>query len=89
MSNKNLLITIGAIIIIAVVIGVIYWSSQKSGTVPGDMTDEGQAIDDLGKRLEETVAGLDVPVTNPLDEAVPDVNPLEAANPFKVKNPFE
>lgn len=88
MSNKNLLAVIGIIIAIAIIVGIIYWSSQRQADT--DVTDEERAVEELSGALEQgTQVGVDVPVVNPLDEAVPDVNPLEAANPFKIKNPFQ
>ena len=52
----------------------------------------GQTPEQIGKSLEAVTesAKVNVPSVSPLNSAVPDVNPIEKANPFKdvYENPF-
>lgn len=88
-NNKTVLITIVLVVVVALVAGFLYWRSGSSGG--SDVADEQKAVEDLNKTLEDAVsAGVDVTSANPLDAAIPDVNPIESVNPFTgYKNPFD
>jgi len=88
MSNKNLWVVIGAVAVIVLVAGIVYWRSQKSAE-EDTLLQEQQAVQNLQQAVDQTAPTLDVPRINPLGESVPDVNPLEKANPFRTKNPFK
>jgi len=38
--------------------------------------------------LEGLTSGIEVPATNPLENKVPELNPVEKFNPFKYENPL-
>lgn len=38
--------------------------------------------------LEGLTSGVEVPSTNPLENKVPELNPVEKFNPFKYENPL-
>ena len=38
--------------------------------------------------LEGLSSGVEVPSTNPLENKVPELNPVEKFNPFKYENPL-
>lgn len=92
MSNKNLLAVIGIIIVIVIVVGVIYWSSQRQAGTGGEgVGAEQQAVEELSKTIGESAAVPTLDIGgNPL-ENLPDTNPVTKTNPFKdIKtNPFE
>jgi hypothetical protein len=83
--NTRTLILIGVAIAL---VGAIYLIFTKSG---GDITPT--PTPDLLDTIEDSsgAPSLDLPSASPLDELVPNTNPIEEANPFKdvYKNPFE
>lgn len=89
MSQKGIWTTIGIIVVVLIVAGVIYWQYQAPKEEE-TLDDEQSAIQDVQESLDAaTKAAVDIPTVNPLDEAIPDVNPLEKTNPFRTRNPFE
>ena len=72
MNNKFLIGLVVAAIIAAVVLGYIYLKPAKEGAL------------DTTKTASESVPNIS---TNPADD-VPEVNPLDRANPFKYTNPL-
>ena len=89
MSNKNLWTIIAVVFVVLVIAGVWYWQSQQPAE--DGLTGEEQNIQNLQRSLEEATAAptVEIPSANPLDAALPDVNPAETANPFRTRNPFE
>ena len=76
-NKKAVILSIAAFIVVAGVL-VWYWQTQKtSALLP--TTAVGTT-----KQASERVPKI---VTNPADE-VPEVNPLDRANPFKYTNPL-
>jgi len=86
MNKKNLWIAIGAVVVVAIIVGVWYSQSQKSS-----LSDEEQALDDLNSALD---ASAELPSTdfstNPVKN-LPDTNPADKTNPYKnlETNPFK
>lgn len=77
-SSKKLLF-IGIAAAVVLIAGVIWYWSQKEDGVPKD---EGAV--ETAKTVSESVPEIQ---TNP-GEKVPEVNPLDRANPFKYNNPL-
>ena len=73
MDNKKLL-SIIAFILITGGVGFWYWSQEEK---------EGSAVE-TAKDISESVPEIQ---TNP-GEKVPEINPLDRANPFKYTNPL-
>ncbi len=83
MENKKVWITIGVAILLVAVVAVVYSQRQSS------IEDEAQAIEELSEALDKSgTPSLDVP-ESALGEGVPELNPVDQANPFKYNNPFE
>ncbi len=74
-TRKNIWIIIAVAVIAALVIGYFYFFQKpaKKGAVG---------------TVERVSAGVPKITTNPA-EKVPEVNPLDRANPFKYKNPLK
>ncbi len=87
LSNKTLILTISAILLIGLVVGGYFlWKPSSSET---------NALDKAGETLNKIIEGATKGVlpsigTNPLENK-PDVNPVDKANPFKniITNPFK
>ena len=71
-TKKIIFIIIGLIVIALLVAGYFYFMKSKSGAV---------------KTAEEVSNTVPEIQTNP-GEKVPEINPLDRANPFKYKNPL-
>ncbi len=87
MSQKNLWIVVGIVIVaIAVIVVVIVVRGGRGGEV--DLQQEQQDLEELNAALEQSVQ-IDVPSANPLDSA-PDLNPVGKTNPYEglKTNPF-
>ncbi len=86
LSNKTLVLTMLAILLICLAVGgYFWWKYSFSGT---------NALDEAGETLNKIIEGATKGVlpsiqTNPLENK-PDINPVDKANPFKnIKtNPF-
>lgn len=66
-------------------IGFWYWSQKKAG-VPAEVLKQEapKGVVGTAKTISESVPKIQ---TNP-GEKVPEINPLDRANPFKYKNPL-
>lgn len=91
MDNKKLIVIITVVILLASGIGFWYWSQQKvkapTGTLTGvspQTTPEAKGAVGTAKTISESVPEIQ---TNPGEE-VPEINPLDRANPFKYVNPL-
>ncbi len=73
---KPVLIGTAAVLIIAAGIGFWYWSQRKAPEPKGAVG--------TAKAVSESVPEIQ---TNP-GEKVPEINPLDLANPFKYHNPL-
>ncbi len=76
---------ISGVVIVIVAALVTWYLIERSTETPGE-----KAVGDLEDALESAGALPEIdPLSNPLEE-MPDVNPVDAANPFKgIKtNPF-
>lgn len=85
MNDKPKLIMIAAaIIVIIAAFGIWYWQSQKPASEPEPI----KTTEDVVSAV--TVQEIDVR-SNPVGGKVPEVNPVDRANPFKdaYNNPFE
>lgn len=81
-NNKKLIfIVIVIMILLAGVIGFWYWP-QKEAEAPKAVEEKGTV--ETAKTVSESVPEIQ---TNP-GEKVPEVNPLDRANPFKYTNPL-
>ncbi|MDP3784943.1 MAG: hypothetical protein Q8R12_02600 [bacterium] len=73
---KPVLIAVIAVFIIAAGIGFWYWSQRKAPE-PEGAVGTAKAVSELVPEIQ----------TN-LGEKVPEINPLDRANPFKYSNPL-
>jgi flagellar basal body-associated protein FliL len=76
MTNQKLIALIAGLVVTALAVtGYFYWRSEKKSAVE-------QALE------QATAPTIEVP-TNPLQEKVPTLNPVEKVNPFSgYQNPF-
>ncbi|OGG72027.1 hypothetical protein A3A35_01010 [Candidatus Kaiserbacteria bacterium RIFCSPLOWO2_01_FULL_51_21] len=75
MGGKRL-IPVAAVVLVLLVLGIGYWLwSQKKET----------GVVETAKSVSESVPEIQ---TNPGQE-VPEINPLDRANPFKYNNPLK
>ena len=85
MSNKKVWTITIVVAVVLLAAGIIYWRLAATPQAP---TLE-EAAQELGRAIEETTAVPTI-TTNPLGENLPEVNPVERANPFKAyQNPFQ
>lgn len=77
MNNKKLIPIIIVSVLVAGGIGFWYWSQREK-----DAPETG--VIETAKSVSESVPEIQ---TNP-GEKVPEINPLDRANPFKYKNPL-
>ncbi|KKT29164.1 hypothetical protein A3G55_03465 [Candidatus Giovannonibacteria bacterium RIFCSPLOWO2_12_FULL_44_25] len=83
-SQKTNLIKFGAILMALAVLGLVFWyySARKKAPEPV-------------KTAEDAIKAISAPAidvkSNPIKGKVPELNPIDRANPFKdtYKNPFE
>lgn len=77
----------GVVVVIVLGLAIWYWSANRQTTSqpePKPITTADDAI--------EAATNVDVKVpSNPVENKVPELNPVDRANPFKesYKNPFE
>lgn len=70
-------LTKGLIVLLVIAAGVaVYLIINPSLKNPVEL------LEDLGK------TGVEIPTTNPLENKVPELNPVEKFNPFKYENPL-
>jgi len=75
MGGKRL-IPVAAVVLVLLVLGIGYWLwSQKKET----------SVVETAKTVSESVPEIQ---TNP-GQKVPEINPLDRANPFKYNNPLK
>lgn len=77
MDNKKLIPIIIVAVLVVGGIGFWYWSQKEKGT-----TETG--VIETAKSISESVPEIQ---TN-LGEKVPEINPLDRANPFRYQNPL-
>ncbi len=77
MNNKKLIPIIIISVLVVGGIGFWYWSQREK-----DVIETG--VIETAKNVSESVPEI---VTNPA-EKVPEINPLDRANPFKYQNPL-
>jgi len=75
-SKINPKIIVGGAVVFALVVMGLWYVSQKEATPVG--------VIETAKNISESVPQIQ---TNPGEE-VPEINPLDRANPFKYKNPL-
>lgn len=79
-TKEAVLIAVAAVVVVAGAVALRYFWSGTGAPAPIQTTEE--ALDVLSEAPPVQVE------TNPIKE-VPDLNPVEKTNPFKVPNPFE
>lgn len=93
--SKHAVLAIVAGFIVMLIIGGIFYSKLRSNLSEEEklraeqyaIQKQKQAIQNLEQAVGE---GTAAPSTNPLGENLPEVNPIDRANPFKVyQNPFQ
>ena len=77
MSKTPVILLVAAVL----VAGILYFSLGGSNKV--DTVEEA-----LEAVTSPTLPSIDAP-RNPVEDAVPNLNPVERTNPFRYKNPFE
>lgn len=78
-NKKTISIIVIVLVILASVVGFWYWSQQKEAGAPKE-----KSAVETAKTISESVPEIQ---TN-LGEKVPEINPLDRANPFKYTNPL-
>lgn len=83
-SQKTNLVKLAAILIVLALLGLAFWYYSARKKAPEPI----KTAEDVVEAV--TQPGLNVP-SNPLGGKVPEVNPVDRANPFKdaYRNPFE
>lgn len=85
MKNRDLILIVVALMLIAAG-GYLYWSYQtQKAEIPEEAVKQPLSTTTAGTLPEIN------PQSNPVENKIPEVNPVERANPFKniYKNPFE
>lgn len=83
MDNKKLIpMVVIAVILLVGGVGFWYWSQRKAEK-PADPIEE-KGVVETAKDVSESVPEIQTNV----GEKVPEVNPLDRANPFKYTNPL-
>ena len=77
MDTKKLIPIIIIAVLVAGGIGFWYWSQRERGAIE-------TGVIETAKTVSESVPEIQ---TNP-GEKVPEINPLDRANPFKYQNPL-
>lgn len=95
MQSKYIYAVIGVLLIAVIAVGIWYWSGKK--TAPESLVPEKSVEEkpvDATQKAIESAGRATLPevksIKNPLGNKLPEVNPVEKANPFKdiYKNPF-
>ena len=83
MENKINMVAVGIAIAVAVAVVLFYWYWSRTNAVP-------PAPEQSDSPAQETTADASVapPSANPLEEVLPEDNPIEKTNPFEYENPF-
>ena len=79
-SDIKTKLVLGAALVILIAGGLWYWYNSRPEPI--------KTAEDIGEAV--TMPYLEVP-SNPVQNKVPELNPIDRANPFKdiYKNPFE
>lgn len=77
MNKKELMLGVGGLVVLGALVAAYFYFSK-----PADTGAEGA----LGA-TQQASEGVPKIVTNPAEE-IPEVNPLDRANPFKYNNPL-
>ena len=85
MNTKKLILAIGALFVLALFVAGFFRFSQQKIEEP-QKPEKKAAVGAVGT-AQEASKTVPVIVTNPA-EKVPEVNPLDRANPFKYNNPL-
>ena len=80
MDRRKIIVAVLGIFIAAAAAGFWYWSQKEA---PAPAPEEKGAVE-TAKNISESVPEIQ---TNP-GESVPEVNPVDRANPFKYNNPL-
>jgi len=86
-SQKQLLVT-GIAIIVIIILAISYWYVSQEQKEEASQTAENanQALEIFS---ESVVTGEDI-ISNPVQDKIPELNPVEKTNPYKeYTNPFE
>ena len=83
-TKATMWVIVAAVILLALLVsGYLYFQNNKKAT---DTPSVNEAIQSLsGNSVVSQLEG----VSNPLENELPELNPVEATNPFKYKNPFQ
>ena len=82
MNTKKAIWIIGGVIVLALLIAGLFYAFRQKVEEP-----EKKSIVGVAGAAEEVSKSVPAIVTNPA-EKVPEVNPLDRANPFKYSNPL-
>lgn len=85
MTNKNMLMIVGAVIALAVIGLLIFFLGRGRQTAPSPaLTGQTPGTQSLGAQIFEQAQ-------NPIKDKLPSTNPIESANPIQgiYQNPFE
>jgi flagellar basal body-associated protein FliL len=92
MSKKNLSLLIAVpIIVVLLLVGYLFVQTKNRQAAEEKRMQEAKQAAELEQSLGASTA-LEVDIqTNPLEEKVPELNPVEKTNPFSsaYENPFE
>lgn len=89
--KKNLLIVVGIVVVTLFIASYLYWKKSKVVEAPAPTQTQNQKVaEDTTKALEKITETPKVVVpTNPINNKIPQLNPVEKTNPFNVyQNPF-
>ena len=82
MNAKKLILAIGGMVVLALFAAGVFYMYSKKVEEP-----EKKNVVGVAGAAEEVSKSVPAIVTNPA-EKVPEVNPLDRANPFKYSNPL-
>ena len=82
--TKKILLIVGAIVLSLAIAGYLYLQKTK-------VADQNTAVEEATQALEDITATPELNIsTNPLENKLPELNPIEKTNPFNVyQNPFQ
>lgn len=88
--GKNLTVILTGVAVLGlIVLGYFLWSKPKPAPLE---TSGGERANESARKALESATNVTLPEIKPINplEKLPDINPVEKANPFKdlYKNPF-
>jgi flagellar basal body-associated protein FliL len=76
--EKKYLIIVALLIVAIAVSGYLYWKSAQKE----------KPLESAAENLGEVSQSVPEITTNPVEDEVPELNPVERTNPFKYENPL-